>query len=487
VNLALSLLAAAERNPDAEALVEGDIRLTYAELREHAARLAGGLAELGVGRGDRVAGVLANRHETAELFWACWWLGASFVPISWRITEADIEYCVEDSGASVVATASEFSVLVGETPFDELLRAAEHPGALDLDERAEAIVLYTSGTTGRPKGVPRSHRADRAGGLSQVLQHGLRFGDRTLGVMPLYHTMGIHSLLAMHLVGGCFVCQARWDAGEALRLIKDERLTSLYLAPTLFHDLVHHPQRGEFDLSSVESLSYAGAAMTSALVRRCCDTFSPRVFTNHYGSTEIYTYSVNRDQAAKPGCAGRPSLNARLRLVDPGEDAGPDNVVAPGEDGQIICHADSDEAFTGYWNRPDADEKALRGGWYFTGDLGRLDDDGDLWILGRVDDMIISGGENVHPLEIEDVLARHPAVDEVAVVGMPDERLGERVVAYVVREESVTAEELEAHCLAAEDLARFKRPREYRFVDELPKSPSGKLLRRLLREESVSA
>jgi 2-furoate---CoA ligase len=487
VNLALSLLAAAERNPEAEALVEGDLRLTYAELRVRAAGLAGGLAELGVGRGDRVASVLDNRHETAELFWACWWLGASFVPVSWRLTESDIEYCVEDSGAKVVATADGGGVRVGDAAFDELLDASEHPGALDLDERAEAIVLYTSGTTGRPKGVPRSHRADRAGGLSQVLQHGLGFGDRTLGVMPLYHTMGFHSLVAVSLVGGCFVCQARWDAGDALRLIQDERLTSLYLAPTLFHDLVHHPQRAELDLSSVESVSYAGAAMTSALVRRCCDAFSPRVFVNHYGSTEIYTYSVHRDQAAKPGCAGHPSLNARLRLVGPCEDAGPDDVVAPGEDGQIICYADSDEAFTGYWNRPDADEKALRGGWYFTGDLGRLDEDGDLWILGRVDDMIISGGENMHPLEIEDVVARHPAVSEIAVVGAPDERLGQRVVAYVVPEAEVTAEELDAHCLAAEDLARFKRPREYRFVDELPKSPSGKLLRRLLREESVSA
>jgi 2-furoate---CoA ligase len=303
--------------------------------------------------------------------------------------------------------------------------------------------------------------------------------------MPLYHTMGMHSLLAMPVVSGCFVCQPRWQPEQALGLIEAERLTSLYLAPTLYHDLVTHPRRGEFDLSSVQSLAYAGAAMTSALVRRCLDAFTPRVFVNHYGSTEIYTFSVHRDQAAKPGCAGRASMNALLRLVSTEDDAGPDDLVDSGEEGQVICRLDSAEAFSGYWNRPDADEMAIRGGWYFTGDVGRLDEDGDLWLVGRVDDMISSGGENVHPLEVEEVLARHPKVVEVAVVGAPDERLGRRVVACVVAEPGTTADELDAFCLAGEELARWKRPREYRFVDELPKSPSGKILRRLLRAENV--
>jgi 2-furoate---CoA ligase len=144
----------------------------------------------------------------------------------------------------------------------------------------------------------------------------------------------------------------------------------------------------------------------------------------------------------------------------------------------------SDEAFGAYWNRPDADEKAIRDGWYHTGDVGRVDEDGDLWVVGRVDDMVVSGGENIHPVEVEDVLARAPGVGEVAVVGAPDDRLGERVVAYVVVEGDVAAEELDAFCLASNSLARFKRPREYRFVSELPKSPSGKILRRMLRDET---
>lgn len=474
MNLALSLVGAAERAPGAEAVVDGETRITYAQLRSLAARLASGLARQGIGRGDRVAAIARNRHETALLFWACQWLGAVFVPLSHRISAADADYCVGDSGAK--------TCLPADVDITGLLADDEHEGALDLDEREPSIMLYTSGTTGRPKGVPRSHRAERAGGLSQIVQHGYREGDRTLGVMPLYHTMGDHSLIAMSLLSGCYVCQLDWDAGRALELVESERISSLYLAPTLFHDLVHHPGLATRDVSSIDVVGYAGAAMTSALVERCVTAFRPRRFFNHYGSTEIYTFSIQGDQAAKPGCAGRPALNARLRLVRPDAEAGPDDVVAAGEDGQIICHLSSDEAFEGYWNRPDADAKALRDGWYFTGDLGRIDGDGDLWIVGRVDDMIISGGENIHPLEVEDVLAAHPAVREVAVIGAPDDRLGQRVVACVVAEQGTTADDLDAHCLGSGSLARFKRPREYRFVDGLPKSPSGKILRRELRE-----
>ena len=451
MNLAQSLLAACERHPELEAFPG----LSYGDVLPRVRRIAGGL---GLHAGERLAVVLDNRLETALLYWAAQWAGAVFVPLSWRLEEAELDYCLGDSGARVVVRDG-----------DELPDGPEHPGAIDRDEHETSLLLYTSGTTGRPKGVPRSHRADRAGAWSQALQHGYGWRDRTLGVMPLYHTMGIHSLLAMHLVGGCFVPQARWDAGAALALIEEQRLTSLYLAPTLFHDLVHHPELERHDVSSVRALGYAGAAMTSSLVRRCAEVFQPEVFVNHYGSTEVYTFTIGRDQRGKPGCAGRPAVNTRLRLV---------------EDGEIAVHLASDEAFGGYWNRPDADGKAIRDGWYHTGDTGRLDEEGDLWIQGRVDDMIVSGGENIHPLEVEDVLAGHPGVRDVAVVGAADDRWGERVVAVVVG--TATEAELDAHCLSSA-LARFKRPREYRFVDSLPKSPSGKIMRRLLRDQEVKA
>ena len=446
MNLAASLLAACERYPELEAFPG----VRYGELLGRVRRIAGGLD---VEPGERVAVVLDNRLETALLYWAAQWAGAVFVPLSWRVSGEELDYCLGDCGARVVIRDG-----------DPLPHGPVHPGALGRDEREISLLLYTSGTTGRPKGVPRSHAADRAGGWSQALQHGYGWADRTLGVMPLYHTMGIHSLVAMHLVGGCFVPLPRWDAGEALRLVEEQRVSSLYLAPTLFHDLVHHPSLPSTDVGSVRALGYAGAAMTSTLVRRCADVFSPEVFVNHYGSTEVYTFSIGRDQLAKPGCAGRPAVNTRMKLLETGE---------------ICVELTSAEAFAGYWNRPDADERAIHDGWYATGDTGHLDEDGDLWIDGRVDDMIVSGGENVHPLEVEDVLAAHPAVREVAVIGVADERLGQHVTAVVVG--TATEDELDAHCLAS-PLARFKRPREYRFVGSLPKSASGKILRRMLRD-----
>ncbi len=273
MNLAQSLLDACERHPEREAFPG----IRYGELLPRVARVAGGL---GVEPGTRVAVVLDNRLETALLYWASQWAGAICVPLSWRLSEEELAYCVDDAGAEIVIRED-----------DPLPDGPEHGGALDRDDREISLLLYTSGTTGRPKGVPRSHAADRAGGLGQALQHGYGIGDRTLGVMPLYHTMGIHSLLAMHLVGGCYVPQPRWDPPEALQLIEQERITSLYLVPTLFHDLLHVDGLGERDLSSVRALGYAGAAMTSTLVKRCVEVFAPDVFVNHYGSTEVYTFS----------------------------------------------------------------------------------------------------------------------------------------------------------------------------------------------------
>jgi 2-furoate---CoA ligase len=297
--------------------------------------------------------------------------------------------------------------------------------------------------------------------------------------------MGIHTLTGMAAVNGCFVCQPEWSAAEALSLIRAERISALYLIPTLFYDLVRAPECSRETVASVTKLAYAGAPMLAPLTEACGKAFTPQVFVNHYGSTEIYTFAVRPDVHLKPGCAGRPGLHSALRVVTASTErrVSPDEVVAPGERGEIIASLASDEAFAGYWNRPDADARALREGWYFTGDMGHVDAEGELHVAGRVDDMIISGGENIHPIEVEEVLARHPLVRDVAVVGERDERWGERVVAFVVPAgPALTADALDAYCRGSADLAAFKRPRRVVFVQAIPKTASGKILRRLLRE-----
>jgi acyl-CoA synthetase (AMP-forming)/AMP-acid ligase II len=235
--------------------------------------------------------------------------------------------------------------------------------------------------------------------------------------------MGVRSLLAMSLIGGVFVCLPRFEIAEALELIAVEKITNLYLVPTLYHDLIQNGMFAKTDVGSVRNLGFAGAPMTDGLLKELRAAFKPDLFVNHYGSSEIYTFTINQNAPAKPGSAGRAGINQRIRVAKLGA-LTPDDLAAVGEEGEIIASLMSDEAFEGYWRRADADANALREGWYFTGDTGYFDEDGDLFVTGRVDDMIITGGENVSPVEIENCLSLHPAVSEVAVVGVPDERWG---------------------------------------------------------------
>ncbi len=298
--------------------------------------------------------------------------------------------------------------------------------------------------------------------------------------MPLYHTMGVRSLLAMSMIGGVFVCLPRFDVAAALKLIERERVTNLYLVPTLYHDVVHHPDFARTDISSVRKLGFAGAPMTDGLLKRLDAAFKPELFVNHYGSSEVYTFTIDQNAVAKPGSAGRAGINQLIRVVRLNATSA-DELAAVGEEGEVVALLAGDESFEGYWRRPDADAKALRSGWYFTGDTGYVDADGDLFVTGRVDDMIITGGENVSPVEIESCLSLHPAVSEVAVVGLPDERLGKVVTAFVSCRSEVTTGELDEFCRKS-GLANFKRPRKFMFVEAIPKSPVGKLLRRKLVE-----
>ncbi|MEE8333683.1 MAG: AMP-binding protein [Alphaproteobacteria bacterium] len=496
--------AAVARAPGALAFVDGEHRRDFVGWQVDIRRLAGGLAARGIGRGDHVLALMSNRYEMASLYWAAQMLGAVFTPFNWRASADEIAYVIEDAEARVVvfdagaADAARAAVVQtgfdpdaviavdggAETSFASLLDAAPVAGPVGAAESDICLMLYTSGTTGRPKGVPRSHRAERTAALSCIANLRYRPRDASLGVMPLFHTMGIRILLCGVMLNGAFIAMRAFDAGKALKLIGDERIAALFLVPTLFHDMLAHPDCAKGDFSPVTNVAYAGMAMTGALERRCREVLRPEIFANYYGSSEIFTFTLCDHLDRKPGCAGPAGINQIIRVVtaDPEGKATPDDVLPPGEVGEVIATMQSPEAFTGYWKRPDADARAIRGGWYFTGDLGYVDEDGALFLSGRIDDMIISGGENIHPEEVEDTLADCALVRQAAVVGLPDERFGQLVTAFIEPAGPETsAGALDAHCRASA-LARFKRPRAYVFVAALPRSASGKLLRRLLRD-----
>jgi 2-furoate---CoA ligase len=498
LDLGTSFVASVSRDPKALAIIDGDVRLTYEAWCRTISAVVAGFDALGLRPGDHLVTVLQNRWEAATVHWACQFAGIIVTPINWRAKGDEIDYALENSQAkaivfeaasapgvaesavsrSVIRIAVGDGAKTGEVSFADLA-ARQAPLAVPrADADAWSLMLYTSGTTAKPKGVPRRHRAERAAAVAHVAQNLYGHGERTLGVMPLYHTMGVRSLVSMSLIGGLFVCLPHFECARALALIESERVTNLYLVPTLYHDLVHHAAFPGTDVSSVRKLGFAGAPMTDGLLATLTAAFKPDLFVNHYGSSEIYTFSINQDAAKKPGSAGRAGINQMIHILKLGS-TDVNDVAAPGEEGEIVAIASGDEAFEGYWNRPDANAKAFRDGWYFTGDTGLMDADGDIYVTGRVDDMIITGGENVSPVEIESCLSLHPLVAEVAVVGLSDERWGKIVAAFIKRRGMVSPEALDEHCRNS-GLANFKRPRRYVFVRDIPKSPVGKLLRRNL-------
>ncbi|WP_298104222.1 AMP-binding protein [Bradyrhizobium sp.] len=497
LDLGTSFVGSVARDPDVLAIVHDEVRLTYAQWYRRISSVVASFDRIGLKTGDHIVTVLQNCEAAATLHWACQLAGLVITPVNWRAKDDELDFCIENSEARAVvyqdvsaqaaakskraphlpriaigcddAGAIAFSRIVAEPAAD----ATPRVGPEDW-----SVMLYTSGTTSRPKGVPRRHRAERAAGVAHVAQNLYRRGERTLGVMPLYHTMGVRSLIAMSLIGGTFVCLPRYDAKKALALIETEKVTNLYLVPTLYHDLVYAREFASTDVSSVRKLGFAGAPMTDGLLKKLDEAFHPDLFVNHYGSSEIYTFTIDQNAPVKPGSAGKAGINQEVRVVKLNA-ASVTDLAAPEEEGEIIALMAGDESFDGYWRRPDADAKSLREGWYFTGDTGFVDRDGDLFVTGRVDDMIITGGENVSPVEIESCISLHPAVLEVAVVGLPDEKWGKVVTAFVKRRAAVGEAELDQFCRSS-GLADFKRPRRFVFVDALPKSPVGKLLRRLL-------
>ncbi|MXR52839.1 long-chain-fatty-acid--CoA ligase [Halovenus sp. WSH3] len=503
----------ADKYPDKDALIypRRDQRWTYAEFDAKANQLANALAEMGIEKGDRVSTMLHNGTEIVLTVFACAKLGAVFNPLNYRLPAGEIEYILNDAGSSALIfeegtreavagarealeTVEQYLYIDEDGPewtqgFYERLSssAAERPDTVVEEDDIYAFI-YTSGTTGRPKGVVHEHRDMVEHNLICIGEGGIRRDDVGLSAFPLYHCAELQAALFPRIhVGATSVIHHDFDPVRALQAIDEHDVTLFFAAPTGWNALVQAAEEVEADLSSLRLGLYGAAPMPQEVLDGCMAVFDAG-YLQAYGMTEIGpcgTFQYPEDQVDKRGSAGLPALNHDLRIVEP--DGDPTDEVEQGEIGEILFAGPC--TMREYWNRPDATEASLREAdgreWYYTGDLGYLDEDGYLYVVDRKDDMIITGGENVYPTDVEDVLYAHDDVVEAAVVGEPHEEWGEQVVAYVVGD--VSQAELDQYLKESTQLADFKRPRTYNFVDELPKNPSGKVQKFKLRSDGAEA
>ncbi|WP_049996735.1 long-chain-fatty-acid--CoA ligase [Halococcus sediminicola] len=498
----------AKKYPDRDALVypRRGQRLTYAEFDAQVNRLANALAGLGVEKGDRVSTVLYNGTEIVLTVFACARLGAAFNPLNFRLPAGEIEFIVDDAGSEVVlfeeATREavetarndldvpEYVFIDEDTPeyardFWGLVESGsgERP-AVEVDENDIYTLMYTSGTTGRPKGVVHEHRDMVEHSLICLAESDLSKTDVGLSCLPLYHCAELHvNLFPRVQIGATTVIHHEFDPEGVLEAIEEHDVTQLFAAPTAWNALAKTQEQLGMDVSSLRMGFYGAAPMPKQVLDSCMEQLCED-YLQAYGMTEIGpcgAFQHPDEQLSKQGSAGVPALNHDLRIVEPESD--PDDEVTQGDIGEILFAGPC--TMREYWNQPDATTESLREAdgktWYYTGDLGYRDSDEFLYVVDRTDDMIISGGENVYPTEVENVLFSHSDVEEAAVVGEPDDEWGERVVAYVVGD--VSESDLDTHCLESDDLADFKRPRAYYPVESLPKTPSGKVKKFELRDE----
>ena len=458
--------------------------LTYEALERRAARLAAGLAARGLRRGDRLATLAGTSPDHVATFFACARLGVALQPISWRLAPVEIAYQLEDAAPSLLLASAEHEELARAAGQAVEIAQIADP-TLEADGEVEDVafdddpllLVYTSGTTGKPKGALLTHANCFWTNLSFDRTTSLRDDDVVLQVLPQFHVGGwnVQPLLAWWK-GATVVLEPTFDAARALHLIEKERVTTMMGVPATYLFLAQAPGFAETDLSSLRLAVVGGASMPESLLEAWIERGVEIV--QGYGLTEAAPNVLclpPEDARRKLGFAGKPYPHVDVAL----RDTATGTLVDGSGVGELVVRGPN--VFAGYWRNPDATEAAFADGWLLTGDVAERDEEGFYRIAGRIKDMVVSGGENVYPAEIEDVLHDHAAVLEAAVVGVPDARWGEACVAFVVLRESgaATEEELVEHC--RERLARFKVPKRFSFVEELPRSSMGKVLKDELR------
>jgi long-chain acyl-CoA synthetase len=497
-SLAQLLTETAERHPDRPALKVDDSVANYAVLNEGATRIAGYLKEKGLKPGDRVGVMLPNVPYFGVVYYGVLRAGGVVVPMNVLLKGREVEFYLSDSGAKHLfawhgfgeaaqegaAAAGADAVLVKPGEFEQLVMSA--PRAPEDEARAgddTAVILYTSGTTGTPKGAELTH--------SNLVQNCVRGArqlasiteqDVILGALPLFHSFGQTCCLNGAVsAGACVTMIPRFEPGKALEVIQRDKVTLFDGVPTMYHAMLHHPDREGADVSSLRMCISGGSAMPGEVMRAFEDAFGCIILEGYGLSETSPVASFNHpDRERKPGSIGTPIEGVEMKVV--GDD---DDDLPPGEVGEIVIRGHN--VMKGYWNRADATTEVMKGGWFHTGDMAKMDEDGYFFIVDRKKEMIIRGGYNVYPREIEEVLYEHPAVSEAAVVGVADESLGEEVGAAVVLKQGEEASAEDIRAFVKDRVAAYKYPRRIWFPDELPKGPTGKILKREIEApESVT-
>jgi long-chain acyl-CoA synthetase len=487
-NLAANLDATISEHGDRPAIKLDDITLNYAVVDQAVARAAGLLRAAGVQPGDRVGIMLPNVPYFPFLFYGAMRLGAVVVTMNPLLKEREVAFYLSDSGAQMLVAWHQFedaarsgaedanaeTIIVQPGSFEERLGAAEPvPDTAERDDDGTAVILYTSGTTGTPKGAELTH-----GNLTAAAEIAVGLVDKgaddvTLGALPLFHVFGLTSGLESSVnVGACLTLLPRFDAGKALEMVERDGVTTFLGVPTMYAAILHHEGGEAFDTSSLDLCVSGGAAMPVEILRAFEEKFECKILEGYGLSETCGIASFNRpDRERKAGSIGIPVPGVDMKVVD---DDG--NEVAQGEVGEILIRGPV--VMKGYWNRPDATADTLTDGWLRTGDMARVDEDGYFFIVDRKKELIIRGGYNIYPRELEEVLYEHPAVREAAVVGLPHDSLGEEVGAAVALKPGEQVEPDEIRAYMKERVAAYKYPRVVWFVDDLPKGPTGKILKR---------
>ncbi|WP_126426314.1 acyl-CoA synthetase [Brevibacillus marinus] len=504
LNFSSIITRGAVNEPDKVVMTYRDKRYTYRSLQDRVSALAQGLLNLGIGKGDIVGILLYNCSEFFEIIFAANRIGAIFLPLNFRLAADEIAYILAHAEAKAIISEEAFHETLesirdrlpslqhyitlaqqgaaGWVPYEQLLETnlgADVPDAhVELQDLHR--LMYTSGTTSRPKGVMITYENLYWKNIGHIWEFNITPEDKTLIAGPLYHVGGLDLTATGTLYrGGSVVILRKFDVLDVVRTIEQERPTNVWLAPAMVNMILQEPRAKDCKLDSIRYIIAGGERMPEPLVQRVVALFPNAWFCDAYGLTETVsgdTFLPRSKTFEKLGSVGRPCLHLDMKIVD--EEG---HELPPGEVGEIVFRGP--KVTKGYWKNPEATQKAIRDGWFHTGDMGRIDEEGYLYIVDRKKDMIISGGENIASLEIERVLYEHPSVLEAAVIGIPDERWGEVPKAFIVLKpgEKVTEQEILQHCLRK--LAKFKVPKAVQFIHELPRNPSGKVLKRQLRKE----